>query len=87
LFRFIVVINFTVIIIKAREATGADAMVIFVPAPGCAKAIDEAIEAEIPLVVAITEVVPQHVSSRLNFSWSFFQICLLIFSYFQSRTW
>lgn len=61
----------------AYEATGADASVIYVPAPFCKDAILEAMDAGIRLIVCITEGVPvldmlevkayleQHPTSRL----------------------
>ncbi len=43
---------------QARESTGCDASVIYVPAAFAGDAILEAIDAEVPLVVCITEGIP-----------------------------
>lgn len=43
---------------EARAATGCNASVIYVPPPFAADAILEAIEAEIELIVTITDGIP-----------------------------
>ncbi len=55
---------------EGKEATGANASVVYVPPAGAAAAIIEAIDAEVPLIVCITEGVPVmdmvKVKARLN---------------------
>src|ERR671920_556904 len=43
---------------EARAKTGCDASVIYVPPAGAADAITQAIEAEVPLIICITEGIP-----------------------------
>jgi succinyl-CoA synthetase alpha subunit len=43
---------------QAKEATGCDASVIYVPPAGAADAICEAIQAEVALIICITEGIP-----------------------------
>jgi succinyl-CoA synthetase alpha subunit len=44
----------------AKEQTGATVSVIYVPPPYAAAAIDEAVEADLDLVICITEGIPVH---------------------------
>lgn len=51
---------------KAKEQLEPDATAVFVAAPQCGKAIEEAIEAEIPLIVAVAEHIPLHDIMRVS---------------------
>jgi succinyl-CoA synthetase alpha subunit len=49
---------------ETMAATGADVSVVFVPPAGAKNAVLEAIDAEIPLVIVITEGIPVHDSTQ-----------------------
>ena len=46
--------------LKAKDQLKPDATAVYVAAPQAASAIEEAIEAEIPLIVAVAEHIPLH---------------------------
>jgi succinyl-CoA synthetase alpha subunit len=52
---------------EAKSATGATVSVIYVPPPHAAAAIDEAVDADLDLVICITEGVPVHDMIRTRY--------------------
>lgn len=67
---------------KAKEQLKPDATAVFVAAPHCGKAIEDAIEAEIPLIVAVAEHIPLHDIMRVGLHTgekftSYNEVCIL----------
>jgi len=59
-----------------------DATAVYVAAPQAAAAIEEAIEAEIPLIVAVAEHIPLHHLLRVSSRFHPYRVALLIPSRF-----
>lgn len=63
---------------EAKQETKCDASVIYVPPPAAAAAVLEALEAEIPLIVCITEGVPQQDMVKVKHALARQSACRLI---------
>lgn len=61
----------------AKAATGANATIIYVPAPFCQDSILEAIDAQIPLIVCITEGIPVKDMIKVKYLADEAGICLI----------
>lgn len=66
---------------EAADSVRPDATVIYVPPPFAADAIIDAIKAEIPLIVCITEGVPQQDMVKVLFA-SYLSLIIFILIYF-----
>jgi succinyl-CoA synthetase alpha subunit len=51
---------------QAQENLHAEATAVYVPAKRAAAAIEEAIEAEVPLIVSVAEFIPLHDMLRVD---------------------
>lgn len=62
---------------EAKQETGATVSVIYVPPPFAAAAIDEAVEAELDLVICITEGIPVRDMLRTRYKMQARKTCLI----------